>query len=249
MGTTSAFVAFDAILPTRVVDGIAGQVRSMIAAGRLKPGDKLPSERELALQFDVSRNTLRESLRALEHAGVIEMRKGATGGAFVLPGSSGAIVNGMRDLYHLGAITPEQLTEARIWLSEIVVRIACERATDEDLQGLDANIAAAAKANAAGLFDDRQKLHREFHVLLARATRNPIIGMTMEGVMEIFGQFIEQIGPSDNPFTLPSRHRFMKHLRKRDAGAAADEMAKMLVRLHTKYLALWTERKAPGKAA
>src|SRR5438045_734724 len=129
-GSTS--LEFAAIAPARAVDEIAAQVRDMIATGKLTPGDRLPSERDLSAQLHVSRNTLREALRALEHAGIVEMRKGATGGAFVRSGSSGVIVNGLRDLYHLGAITPKELTEARVWLSEVVVRIACERATDED---------------------------------------------------------------------------------------------------------------------
>lgn len=240
----SSLLQFDAIAPARAVDEIAAQVRDMIASGKLKPGDRLPAERDLSTQLHVSRNTLREALRALEHAGIVEMRKGATGGAFVLPGSSDVIVNGMRDLYHLGAITPQQLTEARIWLSEIVVKVACERATEEDFAALEANIEAAARAHAAGQFDERQFLHREFHLILARATRNPIIAITMEGVMAVFGKFIEQIGPSENPFTLPSRRRFMKHLRARDADAAVQEMAKLLQRLHSKYLTLWTERAA-----
>lgn len=241
---TAAPLTFAAISPARAVDEIAAQVREMVADGRLKPGDRLPSERDLSTRLHVSRNTLREALRTLEHAGLIEMRKGAAGGAFVRSGSPGVIVTGLSDLYHLGAITPQQLTEARIWLSEIVVRVACERGTEADFEALDANIAAAAKAHAAGRFDERQQLHREFHVLLARITRNPIIEMTMEGMMGIFGRFIERIGPSENPFTLPSRKRFMKHLRSRDADAAVQEMNKHLVRLHTKYLNLWNEQAA-----
>jgi GntR family transcriptional repressor for pyruvate dehydrogenase complex len=240
----SAPLQFDAIAPSRAVDGIASQVRAMIASGKLKPGDRLPAERDLAVRLHVSRNTLRESLRALEHAGIIEMRKGATGGAFVLPGSSGVIVNGLRDLYHLGAITPQQLTEARIWLSEVVVRVACERVTEQDLQALDANVAAAARAHEAGNFDERQRLHREFHVILAATTRNPILAITMESVMAVFGKFIEQLGARENPYTLPSRKRFMKHLRNRDADAALAEMAKHLRRLHNQYLTLWTERES-----
>ena len=137
---------FVPIAPQRAFEEIAAQIRELVAQGRLKPGDRLPPERELAVRFHVSRNTLREALRALELAGMIELRKGATGGAFVMPGSSGVIVNGLRDLYHLGAITPQHLTEARIWLSEIVVRVACERATDEDLRTLEDNVAAAARA-------------------------------------------------------------------------------------------------------
>jgi DNA-binding FadR family transcriptional regulator len=236
--------AFAAIAPARAIDEIAAQVREMIASGKLKPGDRLPAERELAAMLHVSRNTLREALRALEHAGIVEMRKGATGGAFVRSGDSGAIVNGLRDLYHLGAITPQQLTEARLWLNELVVRAACERATEEDLQALEANVDASTRADEAGAFDERQRLNREFHVLLAQTTRNPIIAITMESIMGVFGRFIEQIGASSNPYTLPSRRRFLKHLRKRDADAATAEMARHLKRLHTEYLALWGEREA-----
>ena len=232
--------AFEAIAPARAVDEIAAQVRDMIASGRLKPGDRLPSERDLSGQLRVSRNTLREALRALEHAGIVQMRKGATGGAFVRAGSSGAIVNGMRDLYHLGAITPQQLTEARIWQSEIVVRVACERATEENFAQLDANIEAAAAAGQREDFPERARLNRDFHVILARATRNPIVVITMEGLMGVFGHFIARIGPSDNSFVLPSRKRFMKHLRARDADAAVAEMTKVLGRLQSNYLAQWS---------
>ena len=244
MKSPAAELTFAAISPARAVDEIAAQVRGMVAGGQLKPGDRLPSERDLALRLQVSRNTLREALRTLEHAGLIEMRKGASGGAFVRTGNTGAIVTGLSDLYHLGAITPQQLTEARIWLTELVVRAACERATDQDLEQLEANVAAAAKANEAGRFDDRQKLNREFHVILARSTQNPIIAVTMESVMGVFGQFIEKIGPSDNPYTLPARKRFMKHLRNRDAEAATAEMTRYLRRLNNEYLARWNEQAA-----
>ena len=244
MNPSVPVLTFAAISPARAVDEIATQIRGMVASGRLKPGDKLPSERELSQLLQVSRNTLREALRTLENAGLVEMRKGASGGAFVQSGSAGVIITGLSDLYHLGAISPQQLTEARIWLSDLVVRIVCERATEEEFQALDANVEAATRAHEGGRFDERQKLHREFHVILARATRNPIISITMESVMAVFGQFIEKIGPSENPYTLPSRKRFMKLLRARDSEAAVAEMSKHLRRLHNQYLARWTEMAA-----
>ena len=231
--------AFSPITPHRAFEDIAMQIRGLVAEGRLRPGDRLPPERELATMFQVSRNTLREALRALELAGMIESRKGANGGAFVRPGNPRVVVGGMRDLYHLGAITPEHLTEARIWLSELVVRVVCERATEADLAALQANVDAATRADAAGDFDERQRLHREFHLILARATRNPIIAITMEGVMEVLGHFIARIGPSANPFTLPSRLRLLRLLRARDADAAVAEMAGFLERMREDYLAKW----------
>ena len=235
-------VGFSPIAPQRAFEDIAAQIRELVASGRLKPGDRLPAERDLSAKFNVSRNTLREALRALELSGMIELRKGASGGAFVLPGNSGVVVNGLRDLYHLGAITPEHLTEARIWLSEIVVRVACERMTEDDLQALEDNVDLAAKAQKAGDFDERARLHREFHNLLAASTRNPIIDITMEAVMEVMRKFIERIGPSENPYTIPSRRRLIKHLRARDAEAAVAEMTKFLERLQAQYMGLWNSR-------
>jgi len=235
-------LGFAPITPQRAFEEIASQIRELVASGKLKPGDRLPAERELSAKFNVSRNTLREALRALELSGMIELRKGATGGAFVLPGSSGVIVNGLRDLYHLGAITPQHLTEARTWISGIVVRVACERLTEKDFLRLEANVAAAAQAQKAGNFDERAELHRQFHIILAEATRNPIILIAVEGMSELMRQFIKAIGPSENAYTLPSRRRLLKHLRDRDADAAEAEMTKFLERLEIKYLDLWNSR-------
>ena len=58
-------------------------------------------------------------------------------------------------------------------------------------------------------------------MLLARATRNPIMASMMEALMEVMGEFIGRIGPSDNPFVLPSRRRLLRHLRARDEKAAS----------------------------
>lgn len=124
--------------------------------------------------------------------------------------------------------------------------MACDRATDADFAALEANIDAVAKAAE---FEERARHNRQFHVILVQATRNPILVITMEGIVEVFAQFIAQIGPSDNTFILPSRRRFMKHLRARDAAAAVAEMTKVLARLQTKYMDQWDARSAAALAA
>ncbi|NDZ18912.1 GntR family transcriptional regulator [Variovorax sp. WS11] len=230
------------ISPQRAFEGIAAQIRALIVEGKLKPGDRLPAERDLSARFNVGRGTLREAFRALELAGMIELRKGAAGGAFVRSGGSEVIAKGLIDLYFLGAIDPRHLTEARIGISEIVVRSACDRMTEDDLQALEDNVARAAKADAAGDFDERTRVHQEFHMLLARSTRNPIYIANMEGIMEIVRLFVRTIGPSENDFVLPSRRRLLKQLRARDAGAAIAEMTKTLQRLHKQYMVLWEDR-------
>jgi len=236
------FLGFEPITPQRAFEDIASQIRELVASGKLKPGDRLPAERDLAAKLNVSRNTLREALRALELSGMIELRKGASGGAFVVPGNSDVVVNGLRDLYHLGAITPKDLTEARIWLEGVVVRVACERLTNEELDALDANVSAAAGAYKAGDFALSARLHRAFHTLLGASTRNPVMAIMMEGVMEVMGKFVESIGVADNTFTVPSRRRLLKLLRERDADAAAAEMTKFLERLHAVYMERWNSR-------
>ena len=68
-------------------------------------------------------------------------------------------------------------------------------------------------------------------MLLARATRNPIMASMMEALMEVMGEFIGRIGPSDNPFVLPSRRRLLRHLRARAIGCLAASALGVVVTL------------------
>jgi GntR family transcriptional regulator, transcriptional repressor for pyruvate dehydrogenase complex len=225
------------VLSLRAFEEIADQVRSRISEGKLRPGDRLPPERELAALFKVSRNTLREALRALELAGLVELKKGSSGGAFVLHGTSDAVVNGMRDLYFLGGISPADLTEARIAIGSAVVRLACARISPEEIAELEANLAAAERARLEGNFEARTAYHQKFHVLLAQATRNPILIATMEGIMEITRHFVRSIGPVKvTKSAAPSRRRLIKYLKNRDADSAVNEMIDYLTRLHRSYM-------------
>jgi DNA-binding FadR family transcriptional regulator len=237
---------FSPITPKRAFENIAGQIRELLARGELKSGDRLPPEAELAAKFNVSRNTLREAFRALEVLGIIELRMGAGGGAYILPGSSRVVVDGLRDLYNLGAISPTQLTEARIWLDSVVTRTACERATAEEIDALEANVNEAEAAEKGGDFGRRTELHRNFHLMLAATTRNPIIIITMEAVMELLKQFVSRIGPANNPYTIPSRRRLLKHLRNRNADEAVSEMTRFLRKLHARYMELYQGPTAPS---
>jgi DNA-binding FadR family transcriptional regulator len=229
---------FRPIRAPRAFEEIAAQIRAELSAGRLKSGSRLPPERDLAVRFGVSRNTLREALRSLENAGLLQLRKGAAGGAFVRDGTAAAVVTGMRDMYHLGAISPAHLTEARIWMEAAVIRAACERATAADIEALNANVDAALESTRADDFYRTAAIHLEFHKLLARATRNPVMMIMMDAVIEVMRQFLDTIGPTQNPYVLPSRKRFMRFLAEHDAEGAVAEMEKHLKRLNRHYLSL-----------
>ena len=132
--------AFGPVKTRRVFEEICDQIRREVAAGTLRPGDKLPAERELALQFGASRTAVREALRSLEIAGVVGLQKGVKGGAFILDGNPTAVTQSIHDMLALGRISLDNLTEARMLTEQVVIRLACERATEEDFDALDRNI-------------------------------------------------------------------------------------------------------------
>jgi GntR family transcriptional repressor for pyruvate dehydrogenase complex len=242
-------VEFRLIRTPRAFEEIVDQIRMELSNRRLRPGDRLPAERALAEQFGVSRNTLREALRLLENSGLLRLQKGASGGAFVRESTGDTIISGLRDMFHLGAIQPEHLTEARVLIESIAVRVACERATSEDLEALKLNIASAERAARAKVnFYDQAAIHLDFHRILARATKNPVMVIVMEALIDVMAHFIRAIGQTRNPWVLPSRRRFMKHFEARDSDAAVTEMEQHLERLNRYYLAL-VEEKDRAKAA
>ena len=230
---------FRPIRTPRAFEEIADQIRKELSNRRLRAGDRLPAERALAQQFGVSRNTLREALRSLENAGLLRLQKGATGGAFVRESTGDAIVTGLRDMFHLGAIAPEHLTEARVLIESSVVRVACERATPADIAALKANIAVAEReARDKTDFYEQAATHLDFHRILARATKNPLMEIVMEALVDVMQHFIQAIGQKRNPWVLPSRRRFMQHFEAGESDAAVAEMEEHLKRLNRHYLSL-----------
>src|SRR5881394_1632759 len=97
---------FAPITVARASSSIADQIRSAILSGRLEQGERLPPERELAEQFGVSRVTVRDALRGLEAMGLIEVRVGARGGAFVTVPSGALMGQAMSDMMLMQAISP-----------------------------------------------------------------------------------------------------------------------------------------------
>lgn len=239
---------FRPIRSPRAFEEIATQIRAQLAEGKLRVGNRLPSERALAEQFGVSRNTLREALRSLEHAGLLRLQKGATGGAFITEVNGDTIATGLLDMFHSGSIQPAQLTEARIWLESVVVREACQRATPQEIELLRENVRQSEEANARGDLGTRAEVNLEFHRILTRMTGNPVMVIVMDSVLGVLRHFVVTIGPYENSFVLPSRKRFIKLLEARDAPGAIAEMEASLKRLQRSYLSLAKEA-APATTA
>ena len=163
----------------RTFEVIGDQIREQVRGGTLKPGDKLPPERTLAEQFGTSRNAVREALRALEHAGLITLQKGAHGGAYITDGDPEAVAQSIEDLLHLGGVKLTDITDARLLIETAIVEAVVARATGADLNRLEENIDAVEKLTQDGDMDAKTDLNIGFHVLLGECTGNPVLILLM----------------------------------------------------------------------
>jgi DNA-binding FadR family transcriptional regulator len=233
---------FQPARPRRAFDEIISQIRDLLQRGELKPGDRLPSERSLSEQFAVSRNTVREALRMLEISGLITLKKGATGGAFISEADPSVVARSLSDTLKLTDFSLGDITEARLWIESIVVRVACERMTEEQLAALETNVKEAAKLTDARDWERKALVHLEFHNLLADATGNPLMAIVMRSMMDMMRDVVLSVGPTQSDFMLRSRRRLLTKFRKRDVEGAVLEMERYLKRLHK----LWLSGEYPG---
>jgi GntR family transcriptional repressor for pyruvate dehydrogenase complex len=218
--------------PRRAFEEILEQIRGKLRNGELRPGDRLPTERDMADQFAVGRNTVREALRMLEITGLIELRRGAAGGAFIAQADPARFATSMSDMLELSGFTLADITEARRWVEAVVVRVACERADDELIARLEANVAEASRLAESGQFELRATVNIEFHTILAEATGNPVMIALMHSLLGAMLSLILNVGsPMDAATVLASRRRFLDALRRRDAVTAVTEMDDHLDRI------------------
>jgi GntR family transcriptional repressor for pyruvate dehydrogenase complex len=159
----------------RMSGAIVEQVRNLIHKRRLRPGQRLPSERELAERFGVSRVTVRDALRSLETMGLVEIRVGAAGGAFITAPSVQVVGEGIRNMLMTGNISPEQVAEVRLIVELAIVDLANARASDNDVAALKDVCSRSEQALDRGKYD--VALSTEFHAVLARAAHNPAVEM------------------------------------------------------------------------
>ncbi len=213
---------------TRAAEGgteqVVSYVRELIEGGRLKPGDRLPAERELAIQLGVSRPTVRAGLQALAALGVVQSRHGS--GTYIPAGPPALGTDALSFLAALHGFTREEMYEARRILEVGASALAAERATPEQLATLAeevANLFASLKQPHAFLVHDIN-----FHKAVGAASGNPIVASLMEMVSALYyGQRREtaERASSDNLHDAAEAHRrIYQAIRLRDPDAARRAM-------------------------
>ncbi len=222
---------FTPVSTGRISGEIVGQIKRAIREGRLAPGDQLPPERDLTKQLAVSRVSVRDALRALEAHGLIEVRVGARGGAFVTAPAPKLIGEGLTSMLMLASVTPAEVTEARIVFELAMLDLAVERATDEDLAELEEICDRADASLATGSYD--VVLSAEFHTRLARCTHNGAVALfadTFHGAVVASLEQAQQIDPAVGRTGTVEHRALVDAIRSHDAAAARAIMSEHLSR-------------------
>jgi GntR family transcriptional regulator, transcriptional repressor for pyruvate dehydrogenase complex len=229
------------IKSTRIYEEIVRQIKAMIAEGRLKSGDQLPPERDLAEKFLVSRTSVREALRALESVGLIEIRPGE--GTFVREVSVESLVEPLALVLLSQREMIGELFEARRLLEPTIAGLAARRATRDELIEMERILDEQAKAIAAGNTGLAQDA--AFHAAIGTAAHNRAITRIVHAVMDLLGQSREEsIGTPGRPTRSHEDHRrILDAIRTRDAATAERAMLDHVVAVEG--LVLRPGRKTP----
>lgn len=208
------------------------QLRDSITDGSFKPNEKLPSERELVDQFQVSRVTVREALKSLRRSGLIEVRRGMNAGAYVCELNADAITENFQNLIRMGRVDFCQLIEARLLLEPATARTAALQRTPQDLEKLE-NLLARAERLAETSCRQARLLNVSFHCEVAKISRNPIIIFITESITQAYSEFLientSQTVGREQVLDLIRQHReILKAVTDQDSGAAYEKTRRHL---------------------
>ena len=174
---------------------IAGRIEDRIAQGLILPGDRLPAERELAAALRVSRSSVREAFRLLEQKGLVEIRRGTKGGAYVIPPTDRHLVEGMDLLLRSDRLSLDQIAEFRESIESSATVLAAERAKPEDIRMLKHQLEAARSyiGQGGGWVDAFIQADKAVHLSIAQISRNPLSTKVLEstlGLQPYFCRFL-----------------------------------------------------------
>ena len=235
--------ALSAIEISRPADLILWQLRDLIASGALKPGDRLPAERELARQFGVGRSHVRDALRRLEFYGILQTlpQSGTVVARLGVAALDGLISN----VLALDRDDISALSETRMALEVETARRAAERATPDDLQAIHAAQEAFRVRALAG--DPALQEDLALHLAIARAAHNAVlaslVGLITPDILRLGGER-QTCSHTRLPIVVGEHQRVVDAIDARDPEAAARAMAEHAQMTHDQH-----ERKPAAKTA
>jgi len=199
----------------KAYEEVADQIRGSIFSAAVKTGERLATERDLAVQFGVSRVAVREAVRTLELSGLLAVRKGPRGGIFVAADHQRPITDTFCNLLACGQARLRDLFEVRMLIEPYAAERVARIGTAKNLAALAALIgqADAELARGASIRNINIELHRQ----IIRMSRNPVLAAVGETVLTMLAERLKPVGNQS-----PSRVALRLHKKMLDAFKARD---------------------------
>jgi len=215
-------MVLDSTQDRKVYEGILLQIHQIIQEQNLRPGDKLPSERELSEKLGAGRSSVREALRALELLGLIETRRGE--GTFLKHYRHNRLIDILGFFILRDAKTKKDLIEMRRMLELDAVRLACRRATDKHFEEMERILAIAEERVERGEVPTEEDY--QFHRVICRSSRNSILHRIWTPLVEYSNSVrIESLSREGRARTAVMEHRqIMEAIREGNVNVAVERM-------------------------
>ncbi len=184
---------FKPIRQSRVSEQVLDQLKEAILLGKYKSGDKLPSERELTMEFQVSRGVIREAIRALEITGFIVIRQGQNGGAFVTDLSFDHLGNAFLDLFLSDKLSIPELAHVRKYIEPEIARLAAIHSNDEDKKRLREAEELEYKPHQTPM--ERVFSLQKVHLILAEICGNHFFEAIMKSMLRLTREVLWAVEP------------------------------------------------------
>lgn len=191
----------------RISQNIVQQIRQAILKGDLQPGHRLPPEKELAENFGVSKASLREAFRALEALGLLEVRQGVSGGAFICEVDLETARDNIVNYIFFQNPSIREFTQLRIILEPAISRLAAVQIKDAQLAAIESNLKETKAELDAGAFS--YELDIDFHRRIADITDNSLIHLVIDSMQSALVNIKKLVQP-DYDFSLKVYHAHTK---------------------------------------
>jgi GntR family transcriptional repressor for pyruvate dehydrogenase complex len=195
---------FKPIKQGRISEEVLSQLKETILLGKFKSGEKLPSEKELTEEFQVSRGVIREAIRALEITGFVELRQGPAGGAFITDLSFDHVGNAFLDLFLSNKVSIPELANVRYFIEPEVARLAALNATGEEKKLLIA--ASEAESLTWANTRDRISKFQKVHHVIAEACHNHFYEAISKSMLRLTFEVVEAVEPVHDHLHGPGEH-------------------------------------------
>ncbi|KAF5066023.1 putative L-lactate dehydrogenase operon regulatory protein [anaerobic digester metagenome] len=224
----------------RIYEEITRRLQELVEADDLKPGDRLPPERSLAALFGVSRNSMREAIKSLEQAGLLESRPGA--GTFISAASQAELARQLGEAFARERHRLEDIFELRLLLEPQIARLAAQRVspgTLERLDGLMQDYENAVRHGEAVL-----EIDQNLHDTIAAATGNHAIVRLMEQMHDVLSESRDEAlqSPERSRKALEDHRKILTALRLGDEDGACAAMTEHLE--HTREIVFTSKKGA-----